>query len=86
MEGASGFIPIPVLVEIIKDFMFHRGNQLAVVFTSGEDPVEGSIFAQLGVEVEAAAGLHRCRVGLVADFYGVREAEKGQKNVILHFN
>jgi len=70
VEGAIGFVPVPVLVKVIKNFVLNSGNELSIVFSRGEDPVKGGIFVKLGVEIEASVWLHSGGVWLLIVFIG----------------
>jgi len=58
VEGTICDVPVPVLVKVIKYFMFNGGDKLSIVFSSGEYPVDWRVFVQLGVEIEASIWLH----------------------------
>lgn len=40
VEGSICDIPVPMLIKIIKDFVFNSGNELSIVFSTGEYPVD----------------------------------------------
>jgi len=58
VEGSISNIPVPMLVKIIKNFVFNGGNKLSIVSSGGKYPVHWGVFVQLGVEIEASIWLH----------------------------
>jgi hypothetical protein len=65
VEGAIGFVPVPMLIKVIKNFVLNSGNELSIVFSWGENPVKSGIFVKLGVEIEASVWLHSGGVWLL---------------------
>lgn len=58
MEGSISDVPVPMLIKVIKDFMFNGGNELSIILSGGKYPVEGGVLIQLRVEIEASIRLH----------------------------